>query len=259
MPAKVLGNNPWLELNGQYIMAFDWIDGRVLRYEECTTEHCRSIGRVLSKLHHLDTDMVDVDAAAVLTVPENVWRGLVDRARQSLSCWGLPCESLLQDVMRWSHLYENAVGQLSHRQVFSHRDLDFKNVIWSDRNVPYLIDWESAGYVNPSEELMEVATSWSRGSQGTLNRHQFQAVIGGYLETGGTVDGPVLNAVYASLGSALGWLAYNMRRSLDEDTFAADEQALGFNEVVRTVEQLRNFDEIGGDCAHWAEEVLNRH
>ncbi len=40
--------------------------------------------------------------------------------------------------------------------MISHTDLDRKNVIWQ-KNVPFIIDWEASGYINPTIELIQVA------------------------------------------------------------------------------------------------------
>ena len=50
---------------------------------------------------------------------------------------------------------------LSTTTVISHRDLDPKNVMWN-YNKPVLIDWESAGYINPMQDLIETAIYWSK-------------------------------------------------------------------------------------------------
>lgn len=128
--------------------------------------------------------------------------------------------------------------------------------IWTDADIPYVIDWESAGYVNPTVELVEVALSWSRLEDGTADKERFQAVIAAYVQAGGTIHDEVSDAVYASLGGMLGWLEYNMRRSLDESVFSAEERELGYTEVSCTVHELTRLTQAAPLYVTWADEVL---
>ncbi|WP_448916631.1 phosphotransferase [Eubacterium ramulus] len=67
-------------------------------------------------------------------------------------------ENILQ-LEQWDcDVVENA-AKLKCNQVISHRDLDPKNIMWKN-DVPYIIDWEVAGYINPYEELIQVLNYW---------------------------------------------------------------------------------------------------
>lgn len=253
--AKTVGNEPWVELNEKYVMVFDWVDGHTLLPEECTSEHARRIGEVLFHIHNLDVVIDGLKRPSFSTVQVDLWKSHIEKARLSISCWGFPWETLLNDIAHWTQLYKDASAKLSQQYVISHRDLDSKNVIWTNAKTPYLIDWESAGYVNPMVELIEVALNWSRDQNGTSIKKRFQAVIGAYLQAGGTLHGKVLDAVYGSLGGMLGWLEYNMRRSLDEDVFSIDERELGHREVLHTVHELKKLNAAVSDYAQWVEEV----
>jgi Ser/Thr protein kinase RdoA (MazF antagonist) len=255
VPAKTIGNEPWVELNGKYVMVFDWVDGHTLLPEKCTSEHSKRIGEVLFQIHNLDVVIDGLELPTFSTVPVDTWKGHIEKARRDTACWGFSCETLLHDVSNWSCLYQDAVDNLSQQLVISHRDLDPKNVIWNNENTPYLIDWESAGYVNPTVELIEVALNWSRNQDGTSNKERFQAVIEAYVEAGGTLHGKMLDAVYGSLGGMLVWLEYNMRRSLAKDVFTIDDRELGYTEVLHTVHDLKNLNETVSDYAEWIEEV----
>lgn len=144
---------------------------------------------------------------------------------------------------------------LAKRFVISHRDLDSKNVIWTTDKTPYLIDWESAGYVNPTVELIEGALNWSRNQDGTSDKERFQTLIQAYLGAGGTLYGNAFDAVYGTLGDTLGWLEYNMRRSVDEGVFNTDERELGQREVKQTVRELKILNDIVFDYAKWIHEL----
>ena len=253
--AKTVGNDPWIESNGSSVMVFDWADGRTLLPEECTSEHTMRIGEILFQIHSLNIATDGLEPPTWSAIPEDTWKSHIEKARQSISCWELPWETLLHDVINWCRLFQDASDSLSKRLVISHRDLDSKNVIWKNAQTPYVIDWESAGYVNPTVDLIEAALNWSRNQDGTSDKTRFQAVIQSYVQAGGSLYGKVLDALYGTLGGMLGWLEYNMRRSVDEDVFGSDERDLAQREVKQTVHQLKKLVDIVFDYAQWVEEI----
>ncbi|MHB1629735.1 MAG: phosphotransferase [Bacilli bacterium] len=253
--AKTVGNDPWIESNGSYVMVFDWVDGRTLRPEECTSEHAMRIGEILFQIHRLNIVIDGLEPPTWSAIPEDTWKSHIEKVRQSISCWELPWETLLHDVINWCRLFQDAADRLSRRLIISHGDLDSKNVIWNDEQTPYVIDWESAGYVNPTVELIEAALNWSRNQDGTSDKTRFQAVIQSYVQAGGSLYGKVLDALYGTLGGMLGWLEYNMRRSVDEDVFGSDERDLAQREVKQTAHQLKKMVDIVFDYAQWIEEI----
>ncbi|QSO49218.1 aminoglycoside phosphotransferase family protein [Alicyclobacillus mengziensis] len=256
VPARMVGNEPWIEVSGSHFMVFDWIEGRTLLAGECTVSHARTIGDVLYGIHALHINVDGLELPTGEEVPIETWRGHIKRAKQRGVCWGVPWEYLLDEVVCWSRLYGEAVRNLSEQVVVSHRDLDSKNVIWSDEDVPYLIDWESTGYINPTVELVEVALNWSRLADGAADKKRFQAVITAYVHAGGVPRDEVSDAVHATLGGTLAWLEYNMRRSLDDEVFGTEERGLGTREVRHTIDALKRFTQTAPECITWANEIL---
>lgn len=256
VPARMVGNEPWIEVSGSHVMVFDWIQGRTLLPWECTVNHARAIGHVLNGIHALHINVDGLELPTGEAVPIETWQGHIKRAEQNGMCWGFPCEYFLDEVVCWSRLYTEAVKNLSEQVVVSHRDLDSKNVIWSDEDVPYLIDWESAGYINPTVELVEVALNWSRLVDGAADKERFRAAILAYVHAGDVPRDEVSDAVYATLGGTLGWLEYNMRRSLGDDVFGAEERELGTREVRHTVDELKRFTQTAPEYITWANEIL---
>ena len=256
---RTAGDDPWFESNGFYVMVFDWIDGRTLLPEECTLEHAGNMGELLLRLHSLDIPIDGLEPSIWSPVAQDVWERHIEKARQSVSCWGLPCEGLLRDVINWCRAFGATAGRLPEQMVVSHRDLDSKNVLWKDEHTPYLIDWESAGYVDPGVELMEVALNWSRNQDGTSDKTRFQAVVQRYMLAGGSLRGNVLDALRGTTGGMLGWLEYNMRRSVDEDVFGRDERELAQRQVKQTVHELEAFHEAVLGYVQWFEEATGKY
>ncbi len=253
--ARTVGDDPWMEINGTYIMVFDWQEGRTLQAYECTAKDARKIGRILFQIHELDIKIEGLSPAIWSGISEETWLNHIDKACCAVSCWGVSPKSLLDDALVWSHQYKDAACELEKRMVISHGDLDPKNVIWDDKGAPFVIDWESAGYVNPTVELIEAAINWSRNQDDSADKSRFQAVIEGYVRAGGLLHGTVLNGIYGSMGGMLGWLEYNMRRSVDEKVFDDHEKDVGQREVKQTVRHLKEFSESVYEYAQWIDEI----
>lgn len=254
--ARTVGNDPWFETDGSYVMIFDWVNGSALRPDECTVDHAVKMGEVLHQIHSVAIMLDDVQPPTWSGIPEEFWEEHMNKAGKRISCWGLERETLLSDVTQWSQWYQDAAERLSHKMIMSHGDLDAKNVLWNLAQNPYLIDWESAGYLNPTVELVDAAINWSRSVNGTLDKTRFQALIRSYVKAGGSLSSEVLDALYGSMGGMLGWLEYNMRRSLDDDVFDSAERQLGQKEVQQTVNQLRKFADGVFEYERWCKEAL---
>ena len=253
--AKTVGEDPWIESNGSYVMVFDWVDGGTLLPGECSFEHASRMGEILFQIHSLDIVIPDLEPPTWSSPPEDTWNSLVEKARRSISYWEYMLKNLLPDVLKWSRLFQDAAIPLSQHLIISHGDLDSKNVIWKNAQTPYVIDWESAGYVNPTLELIEVALNWSRKQDGTSDKARFQAVIQSYVKAGGSLYGNVVDALYGTMGGMLGWLEYNMRRSIDEDVFGSDERELAQREVKQTVCELHKLSDGIVEYAGWIVDV----
>lgn len=98
--------------------------------------------------------------------------------------WAAPLKANLDKLSCYEKQVNAAMAVLSGNIVISHRDLDPKNVMWSSEGQPVIIDWEAAGWVNPAQELMEVALYWSDFESGHIRKADFCAVIHAYRNQG---------------------------------------------------------------------------
>jgi len=64
--------------------------------------------------------------------------------------------------------------------VCSHRDMHRGNILWQDKNTPHLIDWESAGLINPGVELAGLASNCAGVAVCQFDEHLFLATLRGY-------------------------------------------------------------------------------
>jgi thiamine kinase-like enzyme len=127
-------------------------------------------------------------------------------------------------------------------KVVTHGDLDPKNVMWVD-NKPVIIDWESAGFINPLKDLICTALYWSEDTNGDTDKTRLTAFVSSYKECYGTLNYTIdwESALLSSLTDKIGWLEYSLKRSLWLDCADENEQKLGTEQVLVTFDSIERY------------------
>lgn len=222
------------------LLIYKWIDGATLSTAAVDVAHARQVGAILARMHALQ---LELPASASLEwgyFDDDDWDVLTFQASELELPWTHRVRAALPRLLAWTRAYEQAGLSLGQRVVMSHRDLDQKNVIWSDETTPWLIDWEAAGLINPTMELMSVALYWSGIATGPPIEDVFSSLVDGYVEAGGIILDTGMDALHGFMGTWLGWLLFNMRRSLGESVTSEDEQLLGIRETSTTLSILQS-------------------
>ena len=214
-------------------------------------EQGRVMGALLGQMHALKLEF------AALPQPEwehfrvDDWDLLTVHAYDAGISWATPIRAVMHKLIEWSKLYEQAGEQLSGTYVVSHRDMDQKNVIWQDERTPRLIDWEAAGLVNPTMELVSVALDWSGLATGVVREDISSAGMESYVQSGGMVRDAGIDAIYGVMGIWLSWLVFNMRRSLGESVFNEEERQVGIRETPLALARLSTLAHYAETWASW--------
>ncbi|WP_235439598.1 phosphotransferase family protein [Paenibacillus sp. DMB20] len=143
---------------------------------------------------------------------------------------------------------------MATERVFSHRDLDPKNVMWKQEN-PIIIDWESTGDINPKHDLIETAVYWSMNESGGIDKGKFQAFVGGYQERYGIVDADWRIVLEHGYLSKLDWLEYSLKRSLQIECTDDSEQEMGTKHVAGTINALKEYEEMVSVLETWLNNI----
>ena len=244
-------SDPLYKIEGTAYLVYDWCDGEALPSEASEPGQARQIGSLLGMMHGVKMNVSGADDEEWRSFDEEVWDMLTFHAASQNLEWAYTARSAHSRLLAWSRLYEEAGQQLERHQVVSHRDLDQKNVLWRDAQTPHVIDWEAAGLINPTLELVGTALSWSGLVTGNVRKESFDAVIEGYRQAGGQIDDASEVALHGLMGTWLGWLLFNMRRSLGESIEREEERDLGIRETSMTLKLLRAFDEHIPTWAAW--------
>ena len=229
-----------LHSNSKYYMVFNWIEGMSIFPPSISKKHCYEIGRALGKIHHLNISVPEVKKGKKDFTIYN-WQQFLVKGRDLNVCWIDSYANIIDKLITWNNGINEANDKLSEYMVISHGDLDPKNVMWH-QDLPYFIDWEAAGYVNPYQELLEVLNYWSPNGNGELDQDKFKILLNAYREyisTKAVNWDCVLNSGYAGM---LGWLEYNLKRALGIESTDEEEKVLGAEQVIATIKELERYD-----------------
>ncbi len=250
--ARRFQENSVIEDEGHYYMVFDRLEGVSVFAPEITRRHCEQIGRILGKIHSAN---IQVDSMEKIETVREVydWNRYLELAKEQNSECYLVLKEHVSDIMHQDTVVVDSLGEVLKHQVISHRDLDPKNVMWKNSQ-PYVIDWESAGYVNPYQELVEILNYWITEQDGNYSKEKFEALFEAYKEnmTVSQVNwGSILNC---SADGMLGWLEYSVKRALGIEGTGAGEREEGLRQTKGTLAELRKYEAQMVQLKNWLEE-----
>lgn len=238
-------------IDDSYFMVFPWVDAKSILPEEATTFHCMKIGKILAKIHSIDFSEV---AESEFNTPElNVtnWDSYCGYDTE----WAKELEKIKNYLYEWEKQANYTAEKVFSNQVVSHRDMDCKNVLWNKENEPIVIDWEAAGFINPLQELVEVALAWAGIESDSFNLENFKAIINSYVESEGMIEADVSAVLSFGYTGKLEWLEYNLKRAVGIEAQDKAEIELGIKEVLKTIDALKRYERLIPICA----EVVSTH
>lgn len=250
LPAKKFNGTSIQEVDNQFYLVFDWAEGKSLKANEINTVHCEKIGAVLADLHMTDFSELGITNNSSDNVKQIDWNYYLHKGEENNAVWLNPLVEIIESLYDWSAQASKAARLLSSVMVISHRDLDSKNVMWHQNNL-LIIDWESAGYVNPMQELTETAVYWSEDDTGKIDKDRFLAFINGYKKRYGKLQANWSMVLLDGFLGKLEWLEYNLKRSLWIECTDEAEQQMGTEQVTGTIEAIRRYAGLISDLEKW--------
>lgn len=146
---------------------------------------------------------------------------------------------------------------LATENVISHGDLEPKNVMWYQENLK-IIDWESAGNLNPMHDLIETAIYWSVNDSGSIVKEKFLAFISGYQKRVGILQADWKMILEQGYLSKLSWLEYSLKRSLWIECTDEKEQQMGTSQVLGTIKSIRQYEDMISELEIWLNNDVNK-
>ncbi|WP_339293223.1 phosphotransferase [Paenibacillus sp. FSL W8-0187] len=185
-PAKIYNGAFLQNIDNQFYIIFDWIEGHTLKSHEISKANCKRIGSILAEIHKTDFSQIGNTNESYNEIQQIDWNFYLNKGRGMHSVWVNLLSDNIELLFLWNNKAKRSSKMLAAESVFSHRDLEPKNVMWKQDN-PRIIDWESAGEINPKHDLIETAVYWSLNESGGIDKDKFHAFVCGYQERYGIV------------------------------------------------------------------------
>ncbi|WP_406687936.1 phosphotransferase [Rossellomorea vietnamensis] len=250
IPAKTFDGDAIQKVGEQWFLVFDWVEGRSVKQDEISIEHCRMIGSLLADIHHTDFQGIEIEPEETEVRPSIDWYAYLQEGQDMKAEWVKSFDDIIENLYEWDAGAREAESRLGNDRVMSHRDLDPKNVMWVNGE-PVVIDWESAGFIHPMHDLVETALYWS----GATNQDRFSAFIRGYQGENGAITSDWEAVLANGFSGKLGWLEYNLKRSLWLECTDEEEQRLGTRQVIETIGELGEYADRIPEWLKWLKEM----
>ncbi|AIQ28783.1 hypothetical protein P40081_11805 [Paenibacillus sp. FSL P4-0081] len=253
LPALLHEGSCMHEVDGQYYLLFPWIQGRSISAGNAGLEHCSTMGEALAAIHATDFSPLHNELHRDSTAEQlqTDWKGYAVQGQVMDLPWSASLMDALDKLYRYEELVNAAMPILNGNRIISHRDLDPKNVLWDHDGRPVIIDWEAAGWINPAQELVEVALYWSDFESGHIRKEAFCTLIQAYRNHGGETRDPWPEVLSSGYHGKLGWLDYSIRRSLGLEGPDEAERELGTSQVLPTLQALKDYEAFIPLCLQW--------
>ena len=229
--AMEFDGNYVLTRNNQSFLIYPYIEGSVLHHNQITVEHGKRVGELFAIMHNLNLHMTGCEGAEYLLFSNSHWQNLIDKV-------GFPDLKALENyILSANDNYRGVIPSLENCSVLTHRDMHYKNMLWQDIT-PYIIDWESAGLMNPFMEVIGYALEWSGILlEQTIDYELFSTIYSRYLSKQSLVNDGLVDvekSFYGWLGHCvLGWTEFNLRRMLGQTSVDKEEIQRG-HEIIET-------------------------
>ncbi|MEK4510946.1 phosphotransferase [Paenibacillus sp. FSL K6-2524] len=250
LPAIHVNGTSIHEIEGQFYLVFHWVEGRSLKLQEINIYHCEKIGAILAEIHRSDYSKLELVHDFSDDVQLTAWRSYLQKGQENDSEWVKHLLEIIDNLDNWTVQANQSARLLAADSIISHRDLDPKNVMWHNDN-PMIIDWEAAGFMNAMVEMIETAMYWSKNAEGNMDKEKFMAFIRGYKSIYGTLHADWKVIFDNGFIGKLGWLEYNLKRSLWIECTDEAEQQLGTAQVIGTIYELRGYADMIPELEEW--------
>ena len=234
------------KLDDIYYMVFDFVDGKILKDENITIEHCKKIGNILAHIHSLDYKEIGLKPNVVKYKRLYNWESYIDNPNFDKMSYK---NVYLKNYKKYNSILKRAnerFNESNKNQAICHSDMDPKNVIWNKDN-PIIIDWECAGLANPEKELLEDALGWSGFLSNNFSEEKFMAMFKEYSKYRSIDNIEWFDIICGNLVGRFDWLKYNLERSLGIIANDEEEIKLAENEVIKTIDEINRYLDLIGD------------
>ncbi len=243
-----------VNIDFQNYMVFPWCGGKHVFGDDITLKHCEQMGKALAKIHNTDYSPLGLEDTYSSDEPIPDWKGYLEKGIQANAVWAAVLRDNIDLLYEYSQKVQTAADVLSVHTVITHMDLEPKNTLWQG-DIPYIIDWESAGFVNLYHDLVESAVYWSKDNNGKLIKDKFISFINGYKSYNDDLSGNWDIVLDKGFSGLLGWLEYSLKRSLWIECSDVGENQMGTEHVFATIQSIIRYSHDKERIRDWLREA----
>ncbi len=245
--AKSLPVEPALLQNGECFIRckeniytlMPYIDNsKVVTLDAIERRHTCAIASTLATMHQIDLPLQQLPAVIYPDFHPTYWQDVI---KQLISIDSPLAEHVKQCLPYISQVLakaDSSAHSLQEDKVISHRDLSNNNVVWLSNEVHYIIDWESAGLINRTKDVINTAIYWSINSAHAIDLEKFAAFIDTYQQEAAAINSYLCDAsIYSLLIDWIHWLDINIRRLVDDKT-SVQERVLSTEQAHNTLSAI---------------------
>lgn len=220
----VKAGDDYLTIVGDHgYLVYPWCRYDAVPVGQADTRHGLEVARLLARMHRADIDVAGIKETELEAFPVERVDELVHEAAEGHPPYAKSLSSHRQRLGEIVALHNKAIVQLKKDLVICHGDLDQKNILWDQRNRPVIIDWECAGKLNPTYEMIQAALDWSGGAS-ELRPGLFRRMLEAYQDAGGKLEVDAMEAALDYIaGESLIWLLYRIGLSLEDSDSTQEE------------------------------------
>lgn len=229
IPAICQNDDVVFSFEDDLFLLFPYKNASIISQNEVRAFHVEKIATALAEIHQADVSLENPPEVDIFQRGISYWR----ESLQGL----ILSESKIEILEKIHAQYLNFIPMLKNNLIISHRDLDPKNVLWNQVHY-YIIDWESAGLINKTKDVLATALYWSFDPPHKINFDYMKLFLKIYEKIAGKINHNEITAgIYGLIGDWLSWLDFNIQR-IGNFPPETSEHQIGIQQVQNTLNAL---------------------
>ncbi len=225
-----------INLLGENIMVYPYIDGYAISESNIEPKHVRKIAELLSKIHSID---YKIGYSKII-------RHSIDWSK-FIQCKKFDCmpfkKIYLNNYQKYYGIFENVI-QAKNKRIASpgicHRDIKPSNVLWK-YEAPYLIDFESCRVDDTGVDFLETLLRWTGMLTCNLDYDLVKLFLDEYTKCVSIENIDFENLVVANLLGRFDFLYYNLDLILNTDEIEQVDNSKECEQVLKMMHEIEYY------------------
>lgn len=235
-----------IKIENSYFIVYHWVEAESVHNSYIKKVHIDKISTILAKMHGLKIEIRELGLPDWGIHKNEYIESQLKIVAEQDHAFKHKLMEFSDRIFEWNARYKKSIPSLKANLVISHGDLDPKNVLWDQYENPYLIDWESARYLNPAQEALNSALDWSDINGQNVNMDLFSSFLEKYRSESGVdvLDSRTLqDSLNGIRGNWINWLVYNVERSINLKN-TPEERKMGAEQIIQVMGILQYLEKI---------------